>query len=226
MPLNEIGRAQGRKLGEHFKKNQIYFDEAYSSDLSRALETAKLAIDMPIKIDKRLRERAFGTIEGQHVNTYRDEARKSGLKEKDLSYYTPQGAETLQEVNGRVKAFFAEKILPQIKTPNRKVLVVTHGGVIREFLRFFRDECRCDFFGMEIMKVTPNTGVNVFEIEVAENKKVRAKYVKVHDRAHLLEDENGNENSSQAFSQNADKNSSQGKSPAETQAQEVTLEAL
>lgn len=173
--------------------------------MSRAFETAQLATNAPIKIDKRLRERAFGTIEGKHVNSYREEARKAGLKEKELSYHTPEGAETLPQVYARVKDFFMEEIIPLSKEPSRRILIVTHGGVIREFLRFFRDECHCDFYGMEIMKVTPNTGVSVFVIDFLENKKVRAKFFKLHDRAHL-EDENGNEETSKIFMQNSSEN--------------------
>src|SRR6266851_890326 len=64
-PLNDVGRAQARLLG--LKLLDVRFELAYSSDLSRAIETAELILEpRPIAIatDVGLRERAFGEWEG------------------------------------------------------------------------------------------------------------------------------------------------------------------
>lgn len=67
--------------------------------------------------------------------------------------------------------------------------MVTHGGVIREFHRFFRDHLRCQLTDMEPMRVTPNTGVNVFKIvyDNAHNEQTLriAECLKMHETSHL-----------------------------------------
>lgn len=128
-------------------------------------------------------------IEGQTLEHFRSEARKSGLKEKDLSFYTPQGAETLPEVYKRIKDFIINH-LTKVVNNNDKVLIVTHGGVIREFMRYFRDEFKCDFKGQEIMRVTPNTAINTFQILIDSNQKLKVECIQLHDCNHLEENSN------------------------------------
>lgn len=191
--MSDVGRGQARKLGALFKQNGTTFTHVYASDLSRAFETAELVVgdQKSIITDKRLRERAFGVVEGKSIEYYRAAARAAGFKEKELSYFTPEGGETLQQVYQRVKGFFTELVehLTSLQLADKpKVVIVTHGGVIREYMRYFRDECRCDFMKAEIMVVTPNTGVNVFNISTLPGGKVKAEVVKIHDTTHLIDE--------------------------------------
>jgi|GEM_PF-5455206 len=63
--LTDVGRDEARKLKE--KMGRIHFDKVISSDLSRAVETAKVLAGMDAAIQQfpELRKRSFGRLEGQ-----------------------------------------------------------------------------------------------------------------------------------------------------------------
>lgn len=63
--------------------------------------------------------------------------------------------------------------------------MVTHGGVIREFTRYFRDRLRCVLPDQEPMRVTPNTGVNVFKLVYVNQVLKIAECLKMHETSHL-----------------------------------------
>lgn len=184
--LSEYGRHQAQRLNKHLESLSIGFDHVFSSDLSRAHETCQLIVGpaKEVVIDGRLRERAFGTIEGKSVEAFKEEAILAGHNERNYSSFTPPGAETLSQVNERVRNF-CQNHLVNIITPGCNVLIVTHGGVIREFMRYFRDQLRCDLTEAEPLKVTPNTGVNVFRICYHAGKLRAAECLQIHETAHL-----------------------------------------
>ncbi len=65
--LNDVGREQARALADELDGN---ISTVYSSDLARARETAEIVvanIGLPVQIDPRLRERGFGSWEGEEV---------------------------------------------------------------------------------------------------------------------------------------------------------------
>lgn len=191
--LSDHGRYQAQQLGQHLKTLGVKFDFVYSSDLSRAYETCQLIVgqDNDIVIDDRLRERAFGDIEGKSLETFRSEAAKAGYDSRTYSSFTPPGAETLAQVNDRVRDYCLHHLVNVVE-PGCNVLVVTHGGVIREFVRFFRDRLRCDLadMGMEPLRVTPNTGLSQFRICYRAKQLLIADCIKIHEVCHLESDEN------------------------------------
>ena len=68
IPLNDFGRHLAKETGVGLRN--VRFDLCFSSDLKRALETANLILDegsnkVPIIMDKRLKEIAFGEWEGK-----------------------------------------------------------------------------------------------------------------------------------------------------------------
>lgn len=102
MELSDHGRYQAQQLGRHLNTLGVKFDLVYSSDLSRAYETCQLIVgqgDNDIVIDDRLRERAFGNIEGKSLETFRQEAANAGYDHRNYSSFTPPGAETLAQVS-------------------------------------------------------------------------------------------------------------------------------
>jgi probable phosphoglycerate mutase len=118
VPLNETGRAQAYRLGESLARH--VFDGVWSSDLVRAIETARIAVGEPA-VDRRLREMDFGDIEGA-IWSELDESIRTGLKEFD-SFRSP-GGESASDFVERVFGFLDDL------TPGRHV-VFAHGGVIR-----------------------------------------------------------------------------------------------
>ena len=116
-PLTELGRLQA----EHARGELPTFDVAWSSDLSRAMETATIVLagTLPLHTTPLLRERDMG-----HWAT---RPRKSLARQKHrlLSWTdAPDSAESQLHVARRSVAFLAT--LPVADT-----LIVAHGGVIR-----------------------------------------------------------------------------------------------
>jgi len=120
--LTDLGRAQARKLGEHLVDRR--FDSIVSSDLKRAVETARLAYGEPVR-DPRLRELHFGELEGaiwQELEPrWFDALRAFG----DL---TMPGGESMATFSARV-----HEALDGFGPGEH--LVVAHGGVLRVALR-------------------------------------------------------------------------------------------
>ena len=109
-----------------------------------------------------------GKNEGRSLEEFYERARKAGFAD-NLSKFTPEGAETQEHVYERVKAFFKNHLMHDVK-PNHEVLIVSHGGVIREFHRFFQNELKLNLNGLKPFIVTPNTGVNIFRFCYKDKK--------------------------------------------------------
>ena len=126
VPLNDNGRAQARSLIEKLKGKN--FSAIYTSDLAHARETAEpisKALDIPLRIEPRLREINQGEWEGQLVDDLK--ARYSELwaqRAVDPANVRPPGGETVGEVAERVYAAI-DDIARQFPTGN--VLVISHG---------------------------------------------------------------------------------------------------
>lgn len=125
-PLNETGLAQAAALVEELAGDRI--DAVYSSDLARALDTARgvaAARGLRVQPLAELREKDFGTWEG-HTD--------SEIRTRFPQALTgPWGdAETSEQL--------AERVLEALRgiaaeNPGGQVLVVTHGGPLRAVLR-------------------------------------------------------------------------------------------
>lgn len=136
--ISKIGVRQAEKVGEQFK--HIEFCVIYSSDLSMAYKTAeliKLNRELDIRTSKLLRGRSYGSFEGKYVDVYKNTL-KNKLEEREtvpeneyISFRLAPDIETDEELTTRVM----EK-LKKIATLHlhKNVLVVTHGGCIKNFL--------------------------------------------------------------------------------------------
>lgn len=118
VPLNEIGRAQAEQLKGQLAASD--FDGVWSSDLERAIETARIAIGEPT-VDPRLRELDFGDLEGAVWDELDSEVR-AGLKEFE-SFRSP-GGESAASFVDRVFEFLDDLVVG-------RHVVFAHGGVIR-----------------------------------------------------------------------------------------------
>ncbi|PIS08978.1 hypothetical protein COT75_03890 [Candidatus Beckwithbacteria bacterium CG10_big_fil_rev_8_21_14_0_10_34_10] len=137
-PLTEQGINQAKKAARLFKK--IKFDEIFSSDLLRAKRTAEIIVlerEMAVKTSKLLRERLLGRFQGKAVMTMREELKKQLEKkgklthEERFKFRLEDGFETDEEAMGRFITFLRETAMAY---PQKKVLIVTHGGMMRIFL--------------------------------------------------------------------------------------------
>lgn len=132
-PLSELGKLQARKLGERLAHVPLH--AAYSSDLGRAHETAKLALtgrDVPLRLDQRLREIAFGRWEGMTFAEikvkYPDDV---AARERDRVHYAIPGGESVSQMGQRVSGFLQE-VLPA--HAGQTLLVIAHGGTVNALL--------------------------------------------------------------------------------------------
>ena len=128
--LSENGAQQARSLGQRLADRQI--DVAYSSDLKRTSETARLALgDRNVVLNEtpRLREYHKGIFEGMTLTEIQTQFPDEYPKylEKDLSY-APEGGETTRDVSTRMASIIQEI---KAKHLDETVLVVSHGGALR-----------------------------------------------------------------------------------------------
>jgi probable phosphoglycerate mutase len=124
--LSHAGRAEVSALRP--KISDLAPDHVWSSDLRRAVETARLVIGEP-SIDRRLRELDFGDLEGQTWEQTPPALRRA--LERFDGFSAPAG-ESVDQMRTRVRQFVAEL------GPGRHLLV-THGGVIRLLMRELGD---------------------------------------------------------------------------------------
>ncbi len=130
--LTEEGFMQADLLGKRLESYEI--DAVYSSQLIRAVQTAEV-INLYIRKNHYIRENiaeiSFGDLEGktnEYINEHFAEFKSEQMKlEEDIPY---PGGECGLDVFQRA-IFTINEI---IKTDNKKVAVVTHGGVIRALL--------------------------------------------------------------------------------------------
>jgi broad specificity phosphatase PhoE len=138
-PLSDEGRRQAHLAGRALSGERL--DAFYSSPLGRALETAKIiageaGFEGPIVTLDGLMERAGGSLEG---TTHAERAaRNPELTEKFLSLpederWTLVGAETDEEVLARFEEAISD--IHARHAPGSRLVVVSHGGVMRAFLR-------------------------------------------------------------------------------------------
>ena len=128
--LSDTGAEQARLLGKRLA--QIPIDAAYCSDLKRASETAKYALEEREVVAQgmvRLREYHKGAFEGLTLPEVRARFPDDYPRylEKNLDY-APEGGETARDVGVRVAGIFDEI---KARHMNETVLVVGHGGSLR-----------------------------------------------------------------------------------------------
>lgn len=135
-PLTPAGEVQALRLAPRLRSLDCCAT-VHCSDLGRARRTAELLIQPPvhrIREDPALRERCYGVFEGlsrtQIAERYPEARVASGAANPD---YTPLGAETQDEFNGRVIRVFDRIASEHV---GGRVIVVTHGGVVTAFARY------------------------------------------------------------------------------------------
>ena len=138
IPLNDYGRYLAKITKVGYDENNIRFDVAYSSDLSRAYETADILCDGKLDIikDTRLREIKFGHFEGFQLDNISIDGPKDIALYNciyDCENYIPDDdAESFDELYKRT-ADFLEMLRSTYKN-GETILAATHGGCLKGFL--------------------------------------------------------------------------------------------
>ncbi|HSX09736.1 MAG TPA: histidine phosphatase family protein [Candidatus Saccharimonadales bacterium] len=129
--LNDIGIAQAEKIAQKFK--EINLELAFSSDLLRAKRTAEIiALEhkLAVQATERLRERSFGSLEGQPTEillTHSKLMQALNEEERKKIRVSPE-AESDEEFAWRIITFLRETA---IAYPGKNILAATHSGVLR-----------------------------------------------------------------------------------------------
>jgi broad specificity phosphatase PhoE len=114
-PLSDFGRRQAQRLAEELADDEL--EAIYSSDLSRARETAEIVgerLGLPVVLDPDLREKDWGTWEGLTA-VERDRVDFVG---ESTEAHQERTLEALRRISGRHPG-------------DGLILVVTHGGSMR-----------------------------------------------------------------------------------------------
>ena len=143
-PLTDLGHQQAKNTAEYLKDYPI--SAIYSSDLSRAMQTAEPVAKMhglPIYPDGRLREICCGEWEGKNVAEisllYPDNYE---MWKTDIYRGRPDGGESIAEVAIRTASFMRELLS---KHKNECVAIFTHALAARTI--------SCQWFDMPIEKI-------------------------------------------------------------------------
>lgn len=133
-PLTETGIAQAQALARRLAQER--FSALFSSDLGRAVQTARMISDVTgheIHTDARLRERNLGIFQGLNGEEikakYPDEYRLHRSVGPD--YVIPGGESVRQQVERNVA--FLNNVAQ--KHTGETLVIVTHGGVLSGFFR-------------------------------------------------------------------------------------------
>lgn len=132
--LTEKGEAQAKNINDALK--HINFKAIFSSDLLRAKRTAEiigLERDLIVKTTDALREKAHGEYEGtnsaDYLKLFTKWAEKSDKERMD--YKITDKGESPREAMTRLIIFLKEISLAY---KGKTVLVITHGGMMKDFL--------------------------------------------------------------------------------------------
>ena len=135
--LSDTGQAQARALGRHLAS--LPTDErptvVLSSPFVRARRTADLAVealDLPVRLDERLRERDFGAFDGMTGAGIREQYPEEAGRRRLLGkfYYRPPGGESWADVALRIRSVLSTE---SHLLDGERVLFVAHQAVIMVF---------------------------------------------------------------------------------------------
>ncbi|MBO1510122.1 histidine phosphatase family protein [Metabacillus bambusae] len=134
-PLTEKGISQAKSVGKGL--SDIHFTAAYSSDSQRVLDTAKYTIgerDIPLTIDKRLKEMNFGVLESlveEEIPALYGNVLET-LFSLDLDACAPEG-ETYAQLFRRTESAI-EEIVKMHASEGGNILIFSHGVTIGNYI--------------------------------------------------------------------------------------------
>jgi broad specificity phosphatase PhoE len=134
VPLSAAGRAQAKRLAHRLSKSEPRFDSIFTSDLSRALETARI-------IGGALGLRPIATPELREINlgAWAGKTREEIARAFPGEWLRMQRNEDIPRGGGETFSSFQQRILGWLDRATedqerRTICAVTHGGCIRAVL--------------------------------------------------------------------------------------------
>lgn len=138
--LSPKGVEEAKNAG--LKLKGYAFDHAYASDLKRAQNTLKLALETaghaPLSpvYSKALNERMYGDLQGlnkeETVKKFGEEQVKIWRRSYDVP---PPNGESLKDTAARVIPYFESEIIPKLKA-GKNVVIAAHGNSLRALIMY------------------------------------------------------------------------------------------
>ena len=138
--LTDAGREEARAAARRLKAEGIHFDVAYTSVLSRAIETLDIALDvlgqrdLPIHQDQALNERMYGDLQGlnkaETAARFGDDQVHIWRRSYDVP---PPNGESLKDTQERALPYYRSRVEPDLRA-GRNALVVAHGNSLRAII--------------------------------------------------------------------------------------------
>lgn len=154
--LNPTGKAQAKAVAERL--SEVSFSAIYSSDLSRALNTANAIAERqqtPVISTQGWRERNAGVFEGLTSDQIKIDY-PDAYDEMMAGFLEPPGGESFAEFTTRVEIELNKLLKVH---PNETVLVVSHGGTIRAVASVILGVPQNKTWACQV----GNTGISVFD---------------------------------------------------------------
>jgi len=136
IPLNATGQWQAQRVAQALAQLDT-IAAIYSSDLLRALETARAiaaSTGAPLQTHTGLRERGFGLFEGKTFveieNDWPDESRR--WRQREPHWAPPSGGESLLQLRERISSTLHELAAQHA---GEQIVLVAHGGVLDQLYR-------------------------------------------------------------------------------------------
>jgi alpha-ribazole phosphatase/probable phosphoglycerate mutase len=183
--LSDTGIVQAERLRERLSLEHI--ERIYSSDLCRALWTAKIIAgyhQKDITTCSQLREINFGDFEGL---TYREISQRYPEASKYWLSHNPglrfPHGESMAELGNRVTRFLSEYVHPN-RGGDSTILIVSHGGVLRIML--------CNILGIAY-RYWQRLRLDIASLSIVEIYAETATLRILNDVSHLKEDSTAGE---------------------------------
>lgn len=185
--LTEKGHNDAVALGRGLNQQALRFDAAYSSDLTRAITTAKLVLHevdqdkLPLQTTADFREQCFGYYEGEvasvmsqeifGIESYREAVTIYHKTMRDLAdgiatkfdAQTPEEGESYSQLQERLMRGLHHVIADAQQNHYDKVLIVSHGNAITTIL---------NTLGEKLTVPLHNSSVSILEPTVNEQIQV------------------------------------------------------
>ncbi|MGN0160418.1 MAG: histidine phosphatase family protein [Lachnospiraceae bacterium] len=158
VPLNDYGRELARITAKALE--DVQFDMAYTSPLSRAYETAQIILgerNVQITTDARLMEISFGKAEGQRSDSLGEDFKNFFFAPDQ--FIPLENGESYADVMARAGDFF-ENVLEPLRCTDKTVLIVAHGAMNKALMNYFKKVSIKDFWEGEFQC---NCCVNIYE---------------------------------------------------------------
>ncbi|OUN39318.1 histidine phosphatase family protein [Faecalibacterium sp. An77] len=136
-PLTDLGRQQARALGRQLAADSHGITRILCSPLSRARETAEIvaaSTGLPLTVEPRLREQAFGRYEG----TPRNDAAFALAKLHFADRF--EGGESMFQLAARIYS-----LLDDLSQQDGTALLVAHNGIARMVHSYFNEMTNEEF---------------------------------------------------------------------------------